>query len=343
MGGEHDRVAVAGQLARGSPTSRVLGRVVEAPGRLVEQHHRRAAGAARRPGPGEPLTLGQVARDGCRGRRRGQVAASAAAGRAGRQRRVVVGGPALGGDRVGVQQDPRRPGAPGRRGGRPAAGAGPCGSRPSSVDLARLRALRSPTRRAEQRRLAGAVAAHQRDDLAGARRSSSTRQRRATTVRRPTATRLDPTRRAGAAGGPGARRPGRDGQPGSQPLRGRARVADRQRQRRSHPASRPSSTTGGATGEVAMIAAGAPDSTGAPARAACSDPIGVLHDALEAVLGDHARSCRGRARAASAAASTSSAAAGSSADVGSSSTSTRGMRRQHRADGHPLLLRRRTA
>ena len=51
------------------------------------------------------------------------------------------------------------------------------------------------------------------------------------------------------------------------------------------PARRPSSTTGGTTGASARISAGSPHDHGLARAPDEHDPVGVLHDPLEAVLG----------------------------------------------------------
>ena len=118
--------------------------------------------------------------------------------------------------------------------------------------------------------------------------------------------------------------------PGPAPRRSRA-VSSPARRRASRtdsgsgdqPASRPSSTTGGATGAVASTSAGAPTTSGRPppgtstSRSAYCTTRSSRCSAISTVM---PRSCTSRCSSAS----TSSAADGSSAEVGSSSTSTRG-------------------
>ena len=80
-----------------------LRRVVQAAGRLVEEQQRRAGGQDDRQGEGEALALGQVAGVGVvrdAGQQRVDQGPAGAGGRA----RVVVGGGALGGDGVRVQE-----------------------------------------------------------------------------------------------------------------------------------------------------------------------------------------------------------------------------------------------
>ena len=91
----------------------------------------------------------------------------------------------------------------------------------------------------------------------------------------------------------------------------------------SQPASRPNSTTGGATGASIMISSGVPirtDSPGPPTTITRSAYCTTRSSRCSARSTVTPRSCTSRARAAS----TSSAAPGSRAEVGSSSTSTLG-------------------
>ena len=297
-----------------------LGRVVQPAGRLVEQQHRRRGGEHDRQGQRQPLALGQVARVrvvGDAGRRAGRAASRR---RARRAPAVAVGRGALVGDGLEVEQVGRRSAAPGRPAPRGARRPRPAGSAPSTATTPPARrpaALQGP----EQRGLAGAVAAHQRDDLAGVQRRGRPRGRRPSRRTAPTQRRHGD--RVAAAGSRAARsRGGRAGEPSAarRPAAGRrAPSAAAGPSRRAGPARRSGARRASRRASSAGVAAGTVPSPGTQ-----DDPVGERHDPLEPVLGQQHRDARGRARAGCSVASTSSAAVGSSADVGSSSTSTRG-------------------
>ena len=63
----------------------------------------------------------------------------------------------------------------------------------------------------------------------------------------------------------------------------------------SHPASRPNSTSGGATGEVCMTSPGGPTTSGPPVAWHQDDPVGERHDPLQPVFRHAPRSDPGRA------------------------------------------------
>ena len=238
--------------------------------------------------------------------------------------RLGVGLRALGADGVGVEQV-----------------AGVCGTRPTCRTLVRRQPGRTsaadadqagfrtpmPDQRPEQGRFAGAVAAHQRHDLAAGQLAGRHRSAHRPAYRdRP---RLRPRggRPGGGASGrprqPGPeRRPG-DGRPGPTAAAGTSRPAG--------PARPPAARPGGPP-------VPRPGRRPRPAAAGHQhQPVGVLHDPLQPVLGHQDGDAEVVHQPVSSA-STSSAADGSSAEVGSSSTSTRGCGGEHRADGHPLLL-----
>ena len=141
---------------------------------------------------------------------------------------------------------------------RTAAGrAASAGSMPSTVDGARPRRGAAALQGPQQRRLARAVAAHQRRDLAGAQVEVDPAQRAS---RRgvahhgaaAVATHASPVARRVRTGGRGRRARSRSGAAGRRASRTVSGSGDQ-------PASRPSSTIGGATGESASTSAGGPD------------------------------------------------------------------------------------
>ena len=103
MGGQDDGVALGGQPAQHRDQTG-LRRVVQAAGRLVEEQQRRAGRSARRPGRGRAAGPRTGRGGGCRPATPGQQLGDQGPAGAGRGARVLVGGRALGGDRVRVQQ-----------------------------------------------------------------------------------------------------------------------------------------------------------------------------------------------------------------------------------------------
>ena len=163
VGGHHDAVPVGGQLPhhRHQP---LLAGVVQPPGGLVEQDHRRTRGQNDGQGQGQPLALGQVAgvpvpgHSGQdlleHGRRGPRVEAG-----------LPIGGGALIAHRLAVEEGPgvlgneadQRDQPPGRHVGRPGA---------EHADVP-ARRLAQTGQMGQERGLAGAVAAHQGHHLAG--------------------------------------------------------------------------------------------------------------------------------------------------------------------------------
>ncbi len=218
------------------------------------------------------------------------------------------------------------PGAPGPTRASSSCGLSLSGASPPTRTLP-VSGVRSPTSVPEQGRLARAVAAHDGDDLAGrgprgprraAPPSSPCRTVRSVQLRtygRRCALRRSAARLAA----------GRDQLEARSERPGACRRASRTESGSGvQPASRPSSTTGGATGEVCQHVAGSPRAR-SPTVRRCSRTTRSAYcttrsrrcSASSTVM---PRSCTSRCRAAR----TSSAAPGSRADVGSSSTSTRG-------------------
>ena len=327
----------------------VLGRVVEAAGGLVEQHHRRLGRQDDGEREAEALALGQVAGMGpgvdvgheaverrprscpARGRRRGRRPCT--------RRRPSRGRAAA-----------RRPGARSRPSGRRPGRRSRCGSRPAderpapaAAPAARRGATAASTCPAPLRPIRATHLAGPQLEVDVAQRVRPVRRRacspstRATTsppagpaTSRGRSPRDHVTRRSRWAAGTSEAS-------GSAGGGGPAGVADRQRQRRppgqatelddrrddgrGRQDRRPGSPT--TTGSPARRAARPGRRTARPARGGARPRSTVMP-----------RSCTSRVSAAS----TSSAAAGSSAEVGSSSTSTRGAGGEHRPDGHPLLL-----
>ena len=146
-----------------------------------------------------------------------------------------------------------------------------------------------PDDRPEQRGLARAVAAHDRDDLAGHDRQVDAGQRRLQPVPHRDARAAGPgrhppvpppRRRAAAGGATSSRRERR--------VAAWRRASRTDNGRGSQPASRPSSTTGGTTGRARQDHLGEPVHQ-APVPGEPDHAVGVLHHALEAVLGEQDR------------------------------------------------------
>ena len=169
----------------------------------------------------------------------------------------------------------------------------PCGpAAPSSCggscagDRRRRRRSRRPDalQRPQQRRLAGAVAAHQRDDLARPR-GRGRRRATATTVAVAHDDAARPQRRSGGASAPGRARRGRGGRGGSRCP---------QRRRPCRRASRTDSGSGVPAGEPAELddrrrerrrpSIGAAGHRDRPCRRrrTSDDPVGVLHAPVRA-------------------------------------------------------------
>ena len=176
VGGEHHAVAVGGEVAQRGDQA-LLGGVVEAARGLVEQQHRGRGGEHHGEREREALPLGEVARVGgvvdagsepvehrarrARARRRSRASAARHSSPTRSATSRSVGSCGTSPTRV-TSSRPRR-----RRGTR-------------AADASRCRVVRvvQADERGEQRRLAGAVAAHDRDDLAAVGGQGDAAQRR---------------------------------------------------------------------------------------------------------------------------------------------------------------------
>ena len=280
VGRHDDRVTVGREVAEDA-RELAFGAVVEAAGRFVEQDDARRRRELHREHQREPLPFGEIARmrAGVDARREPIERDARAAGLGAR---LGVGLRELFGDGVEVEQVGRRlrheADERARLGGREVSGVAAADVDPAA--LARAGALERP----QQRRLAGAVAAHERDDLAGAQLEVDVAHGDDRSVAHDDPARVE--RR-----GPGRDRPRHCGrrisrrEPGEEWLRAAARVAHRQRQRRPTREAaelddrRRDARAREQLGRIAVL-------DGAVAGNV-HDRVGVLHDAFEPVLGHH--------------------------------------------------------
>ena len=140
----------------------------------------------------------------------------------------------------------------------------------------------------EEGGLAGAVAPHQRDDLAGRHPQAHTAQRDDAVPHHadPRARRRAPA--ASEPGGGGEVVGGRSGRAVARRGRAARRASRTDSGRGSQPSRTPSSTTGGRRRDAGHRDGGV-ERTGDPPRVDQQHGVGVVHDAFEPVLGDHDR------------------------------------------------------